>query len=933
MQRLLSLFAATPYWTLLGLLLASVLAATQLTRVEIQISAEEMLVMDDPQRHFYDQVREVFGDEKAIVLVLEDPTPLAKEKLVVLQSVIDELAALSFVDRVESLFSIPHVRSVDGFLDKEPYLARLPETAEDSLRLTQQGLTNPFIRHVLLSADGQAMAVAIILKGGEAAVDDHAITATVDRLTRRLDAQYQKVFSIGFAYVRTEIAQRILDEQLDLLPLAAAALLIALFLLLRQLVDILIPILTAGLSILWTFGIMGVLGIPLNVVTSTVPILLIVVGSTEDIHLLSEFRHGQKEGLDAERALQRMARKMGRTVLLTFVTTYAGFLSVGLSGIEVLWQFGLVASTGLLFNFLITISLIPAMLALVGRLQLDGRSRLFDRRSADKAAGYWRWLHNNRWRTLVVLTMLAVLAAFGVPSIQVNHSAIDSLGADSQVAVNVDRLNRHFSGLESISIVVDSGIQDTFLKVRYLEELVKIQDFVGKTELSRSTTSFADYLTLLNGAFQELEQASLPGSDEVVDELMIFLNYERVKAYVTEDYSRARILIRHDIASTRQLKTLVDDLQAFIDAELDPGLEANITGDSVLTLSATQAMIGGQLQSIFLLLLFFIAIISFLFTDLRVGLLAAIPNVFPVIILFGVMGYMEIPLNIGTTMAAAIAIGIAVDDTMHFMLRYNQELKSSKSQSLAMHKTIYEEALPVLSTSVALIAGFLVFSQSDFAPVAQFGILSALVIATALLADFVITPLAISSLRLVTLWDLLSAHLQQQIIPKSALFQGMRPWQVRRFVLSSAVLDFQPGDYVFRHDDESNELYLVMRGVVEIKVPGTEGVRRELFVDEFGSGEIFGDVALLADEPRKTDAVALTHTSLLVLSREAIASSTLLHPYISSRLFFNLARDVSRRWVDFITRVQAREDCMRLDDEEELEDEFNHDRSSTRSPD
>jgi CRP-like cAMP-binding protein len=257
---------------------------------------------------------------------------------------------------------------------------------------------------------------------------------------------------------------------------------------------------------------------------------------------------------------------------------------------------------------------------------------------------------------------------------------------------------------------------------------------------------------------------------------------------------------------------------------------------------------------------------------------------------------------------------------MHFMLRYNQELKDTRSQSRAMHKTIYEEALPVISTSVALIAGFLVFSQSDFAPVAQFGILSALVIGTALLADFVITPLVISSLRLVTLWDLLSAQLRQQIIPKSPLFRGMRPWQVRRFVLSSTVLQFKPGDYVFRRDDESNELYLVMRGVVQVTIPSSEEVADTLLVDEFGAGELFGDVALLAEEPRKTNAVALTPTTLLVLTREAINSTTYFHPFIASRLFLNLARDVSRRWVDFIARVKAQKDLATLEEDEEEED-------------
>ena len=222
------------------------------------------------------------------------------------------------------------------------------------------------------------------------------------------------------------------------------------------------------------------------------------------------------------------------------------------------------------------------------------------------------------------------------------------------------------------------------------------------------------------------------------------------------------------------------------------------------------------MQSVLLILTFFIVIITFMFTDLRVGLIAALPNMFPVVILFGVMGYAGDPLNIGTTMAAAIAIGIAVDDTLHFMLRYNQELRTSQSHTRAMQNTIYEEALPVVSTSIALTVGFLVFVLSDFAPVAQFGLLSAVVISTALLADFVITPLAISSLRLVTLWDLLSSRVRQQVIPRSPLFRDMRPWQIRKFVLSSTLLEF------------SGRRTCVSPGGQQYgAVPGDEGGRRD----------------------------------------------------------------------------------------------------------
>ncbi|MEN8178081.1 MAG: MMPL family transporter [Pseudomonadota bacterium] len=903
MRRFLILCAAHPWWSLFSLLAFSLLAGTQLHRVDIQISAEELLLLDDPERAYYEIISNQFGDEKVVLLYLEDSRLLEVEKLQSLQEVVSQLERLSFVNRVESLFSVPHLKSIDGYLNKDPYLKNLPKSKEEEQRLLSAAIGDPFIKNVLLSSNEEVMAVAIILDENDSSYDDQLVTSEIDLITQTLNVDYTRVFVIGYPYVRSAISNRIQQEQKDLFPFAIGALLIALFLLLRQFVDILTPILTSGISILWTLGLMGFSGIPLNVVTSIVPILLIIVGSTEDIHLLSEFRRAQNKGIDTQAAIRHMSNKMARTVLLTFITTYVGFLSVGLSRIEVLWQFGIIASTGLLFNYIVTVTLIPSLLAITGRWQLDGKTRFFKSSKTNVAKLYWQWLFRRRWAILFVLTVCSVIAALGIPAIQVNHNTIESLGKNSEVRKQVEAVNTQLAGLETFSIILDSGIQDTFLKVRYLEEVVEIQNFIAEQGLSRSTTSFANYLSILNGVFQELDQAVLPESDDEINELMIFLDHNHVKAYVSDDYSRIRILVRHHATSSRELEHFVATLREFIDTQLDPGLEARITGSSVLTLSATQSMIHGQIQSISLLLIFFIGIISILFTDLRVGLLAAIPNAFPVVVLFGVMGYADIPLNIGTAMAAAIAIGIAVDDTMHFMLRYNQELKSSRRQTLAMHTTISSEALPVLSTSIALIAGFLVFTLSDFQPIVLFGLLSALAIGVALIADFMITPLAISSLRLVTLWDMLSAHLRQQVIPQSVLFREMSRWQIRRFILSSAIMKYDIGETIFKPGDQSNEMYLIMHGSVEVRVPGKERGEGDLVVNRFRSGELFGDIALLAGEPRKTYAVSLEPTSILVLSRDAIKNTTFLHPIIAGRLFLNLATDVSRRWVGFIDQL------------------------------
>jgi len=217
-----------------------------------------------------------------------------------------------------------------------------------------------------------------------------------------------------------------------------------------------------------------------------------------------------------------------------------------------------------------------------------------------------------------------------------------------------------------------------------------------------------------------------------------------------------------------------------------------------------------------------------------------------------------------------------------------------------------------------LIAGFLVFAQSDFKPIAQFDQLSALVIFAALIADFIITPITISSLRLVTLWDLLSLQLREEVISKSILFRGMEPRQIRRFILSSRVLQYPSGKTVFNKQDKADDMFMIMTGRVEIRVsksandteacalaninPSDGGGTFELTIEEFGPGDIFGDIALLAGSERHSHAIATEATSLLLLSRENIETSTADYPRIAAKLFFNLSTHISQRFIRLISQ-------------------------------
>lgn len=898
-MRKLLIFFCKYAWLVLGVLFVlSLLASTQLDKVRVELSADDLLVQDDPERDFYHEVTELFGEEEIVLLYLADSDPVAPDKLARVNQAIGELEALDFVHKTESLFSVPYLKTVEGYLNKDPYFLTdaLPEDGEQAGEILKQSLLNPFVKRTLVSEDLQAMAIAIILNDDLTGVSDEELVEQINAVADQLKPYYNEVFSVGYQHVRTEVGHKIKAEQGRLFPVAVIVLLICLFMLLRQVVDILLPMATAGISILWTLGLMGLFDIPLNVVTSIIPILLIIVGSTEDIHLVSEFRRGQLNGLDKLQAIEQMALRMGGIVVLTFLTTYIGFLSIGLSKIEVLWQFGVLAASGLLLNFIITISLIPAVLRLTGDWKLDGKNHFMHTPDVgfDNAKRFFSVM--NRHQLLIGLAVLLVATAsiYGILSIRINHNPIDNLNEDSPVKNYFGMVNKNLSGLESFSVVIDAGIQDTFLKSRYVDELKALQDYINEQPGIRSSTSFVDYLSLLNGAFEESYEAIIPESDEIIRELMIFLQYEHVAGFVTEDYSRARIVVRHNLSSTNEVRGVVEQIQAYIDNDLDKGLKARMTGDSILTLSATDSMISGQLKSISVLMLSIIVIISLLFLDWKVGLIAAIPNIFPVVVLFGVMGYMDIPLNIGTTMAAAIAIGIAVDDTMHFMLRYNDELKSRRSQKNAIYATLHSEALPVMATSIALIGGFLVFVLSDFEPIRQFGYLSAIVMLTAVVADFVITPLLIAAMRLITVWDMLSLTLRKEVVEKSELFKNMRPWQVRRFFLSSRVINYKSGDMIFQENDKSDAIYLVLRGQISIFHVAYE--KSFVMEEVIEQGGVFGDIAMLAGGNRTSTAVARRQSSLLLLSRDGINNATHYHPVISARLFFNLAVHVSTRF-------------------------------------
>jgi predicted RND superfamily exporter protein len=886
----LAVGANHPRWTIALLLLLTLIAGSRLGDLRLHLSAQQMMLEDAVEQGHYRAFRETFGEREGLLLFLHDPQLLTRPRLAAIQGALQAIEALPWVSGTTSLFNLKRIW-VDARdqVHADPYLERYPADAAERDAWLRETLRNPLVRDYLLSGDGHSMAVSVHLE--QAANDDKAdqrLVAAVDAILAPLEEQLELAFQIGSPSIRQAVSRKILADLQLLLPAALGLLLLILALTLRRREGVFIPLATAVMSVVWTLGLLAHLQIPLNVLTAIVPALLIMVGSTEDIHVLAEYFAGRAATRSHAAAMDRMVRRMGLAVLLTFVTTALGFLSIAANPVQLLREFAVVASLGLGFNFLITGLLIPAWLQLAGTRRTKQTFRptqpLFDSLVVGISVGAIR----HRWALLGLLGLLSAALLTGASRLRVDNDPLSYFDPQEPVVQRFDHFQQQLTGGHAFSIVLDARIEGTFTHVRYLEEIARLQRYIEESGHFRKSLSFADIIAMVNQIMDGPPGAApyLPVYDDLVQEYLLFLDRADIEEYVSADYSQVRILVRHDIASFRDLQQAIDGLQNHLDDTLPKGITARITGEEILTGRAAEALAQGQAWSLVLVLAMIWVLISLVFLDPRAGLIAIAPHLFPIILLFGVMGWSGIPLDAGTAMVAAIALGICVDDTTHFMVRYHKQCRRHEDPLGALETTVEEEATPLVSTSLALAVGFALLGLSSFPPVTHFGLLSAMVVLAALLSTFTVTPMLLVSVRLISVWDLLALPLQRRVQQDCRLFRGLGPWQIKKLLLLAEVRELGAGDTLFHAGRPGASLAVVLDGALELWGADEGALRAQ---GQCGPGDTLGEVALLGTGVCRQSAVALLPSRVLILRWESIRRVVSRYPRIGASLFHNLS--------------------------------------------
>ncbi|MBF0448744.1 MAG: MMPL family transporter [Magnetococcales bacterium] len=916
--------------SLIFLTVVSAWCAYGLIHIRIETNLASLAGDHAPDRALYDQVVQEFGSDNKIVLYIRDSNLWQADKLAVLTTIHRTLEKLSFVTKVDSIINTTTIRFADGALITGPLLT---EGTTDPFLINQarnNALDNPLLAGQLVSDDGLALSMVISYEEQKwnKQFDFNAYRA-IEGIVEENRTQFQQIFQVGSPRLSEELKKNIVDDLLVLAPLSAAVLALSIIFLMGSSLAAILPVITSVISLLWTFGTMGWFGIPINVLTAMLPSLVLVIGATEDTHMLSAYL-GQMNRLLLKlqlktattdnnsfssqppaaagyrlEAVQNMLRHIGLPLLLTLTTTALGFFSNMLSDIEMIRDFALSATLAIFFNGIVSLLLTPMILSFFG----PTRSKLTGARGEVLGISGWiirlfdRIIHHHGKTTLLITAILVLFFLHHARSLHVTNDPLSYFHSDQPLVIHSEQIHEDFSGVKSFFVYLESQEAGAFKNPANIERLQKIQTWLNQKNLHDSSLSLADLLSLINRSFHKGQQNyfQIPDSQNLVEQYLLFLSRKQLSPLVNHDFSAATILVRHNISDSHELNLLVEDLKQ--SARLIAGTEiaTSVLGENLMINAAADDLIAAQIKSLGLLLAVIFVLMSLLFTSLKGGFISLVPNLLPIVLVFGTMGLLGLSINPGTAMVAVIAIGIAVDDTIHLLSRYMEECRTTSNRDQAVRRTIREQAVPVISTSIALMMGFLVLSYSNFTIIAQFGQLSAATLFFALVADLLITPIFMRHIRLVGFAQILALKVRREVVDKSPLFTGMSLFEVKKTILISELKRFNTNDLLMRQGAVGKSLGLILSGRVQVSFM-KPGQTEPIVLATLTPGQIFGEIGFIQATKRVASIRAMEPVEVLVFDFDQLQKEMKFFPHISAKLNLNISRILGNRLAESMAK-------------------------------
>jgi uncharacterized protein len=706
-------------WLIILLVVAiTVLLAFQIPHIRINSDVISSLPDNDPDALLLKKIGTKFGGNKTGMVVLETGNVFTTEVLEHVKQVTDSLKEIEGVSSVTSLTNIMHINDgADGMeigqlVDEND----LPDSPEELQLLKEKVLTGENYKGNIVSEDGTTTIIIFSLADD---ADIHLLAKKVKEKTEALHLP-EKVYYAGSPMMITSISHLISADLTRLLPIAFLLIVIVLYIGFRSLRGVIIPLLIASLSIIWVIGIMSLIGSEMSMVTNNIPIVLLAVGTAYAIHVLN--RIDQEKG-DLNRAIITALQYVFIPVILAALTTVTGFVSfIFGSYLTMIRDFGIYTALGTFIALILSLFFVPALIS------------AFSWRNRDRATEKWEGgksffkdyfqipLQNTLFkRTKSILVLWVLVTIISIGGIFLIHRNVDvrnyfRKGDPTRTAEDI--MTMKFGGTKPVFVHFKGDVQDP----AFLETMLRTEDYLKKDPGIVSTQSVADLITEINAAFGEGRK--IPDDKEKIEQLWFMLDgNDNIKKFVSEDLDEAIIISRYISTQNKEKKEFENYMDRFIKDNSTPQCTIEITGMPFIEATMDKSLISSQLASIIIAILVVIIIVSSILRSFKAGIFAAVPIISTIIILFGIMGFTDIPLNIATVLVASIAMGIGIDYSIHVITHFNSSLKDGATIERAMEETIGISGKAIVINVISVSVGFLVLLFSEMVPLQYFGLL------------------------------------------------------------------------------------------------------------------------------------------------------------------------------------------------------------------
>lgn len=722
--------------------------------IEMAYDFAKVVPSNDPDMVYFQEFKNTFGEDGNIFAIgMKDSavyTPTNFRRLKYLSREIENLKGINYV------LSYPGMQRLEKDTQNKqfklvPIFDEIPDSQVQLDSLFEVAGEQKFYHDQIINRENGATLLLVAIdkevlnsKNREKLIYD--IIFLADEYTRvtGIDLHYA-----GLPFVRSVMSGKVKNELNFFLLLSAGVTAVILLIFFRSWNAVVFPMIIIGVMVVWVMGSLALLDYKITLLTGLIPPIIVVIGIPNSIYLLNKYhqefdKHGNKI-----LALSRMIRRIGLVTLLTNFTTAIGFIVLAFTDIVILREFGIVAGINIFATFFVSIILIPAVFSYLPSPNTKQLKHL-NFKLIDKAlTGIDLLVHRYKYRVFLVTGVIVAISMAGLLQIHSVSYMVDDIPEDSRIKRDLAFFENNFSGVMPLELVIDTGRKRGVMQLSNLKKVEELENFLAALPHVNNPISLVDFIKAAKQAYFNNSPAyySLPNNQEKSFIYRYLRNQSDstslVEAFVDSTGQAMRVSVKvADIGSNKMDSLVSTVIEPKIKEIFNEGdTQVIVTGTTPLFIKGNKFLIENLRMSLLLAFILIALIMAALFWNYKMILISVLPNLIPLIITAGLMGFLNIPLKPSTALIFSIAFGISVDDSIHFLAKYRLELFNNNFfVPIAVSKSIRETGTSMIYTSVILFAGFVIFAGSEFGGTVALGVLTSTTLLIAMITNLILLP-------------------------------------------------------------------------------------------------------------------------------------------------------------------------------------------------